>query len=118
MIDIPKFDFKAPEKHEDAMLVNEIDFMINNKSVSPFNAARFIVYPGQTSPLDKHLVKETWFIISGEGELTYDGEMKCKALPDDVFYFDSYKSHSIKNTGTENLVVFTIWWDANKDNNE
>ena len=115
MTEIPKLKFKTPELYDNAMVVDEIDYVLDNQSVSPFKASRFLVYPGQISPLDKHQVRETWFISSGKGELIYNESVKCEVSPGDVYYFDSNKSHQLRNTGDEDLVVFAVWWDANKN---
>jgi mannose-6-phosphate isomerase-like protein (cupin superfamily) len=76
---------------------------------APFKAARFTVDPGASSAIDAHAVHETWFIVSGEGELVYDG----RAYPlktHDFFRFRPPLPHQVHNRGAEPIVIFSTWW--------
>ncbi len=107
----PKLSFLSPEIFGNAMVVDEIDFGHEaEQPIAPFKGSKFIVYPGETSPLDVHDVKECWFIASGTGIVTYEGEKKETVKQGDVLCFDSQQSHEIFNNGSENLQIFSVWW--------
>ncbi len=111
MNQIPSLSFLPPELFDNAMVVDEIDFDHDKKEpMTPFKGSKFIVYPNETSPLDVHDVKECWFIASGSGIVTYDGESTQAIKPGDVLLFNSQQSHQVFNNGTENLMVFSVWW--------
>ncbi len=111
MSQLPHLPFLPPETFEDTMVVDEIDFGHEAKQpVAPFKGAKFIIYPCQTSPLDIHDVAECWFVASGCGVITYNGEQKNIVKPGDVLYFKPQQSHAVWNNGTENLLIFSIWW--------
>ncbi len=111
MNQMPVRSFLPPELYDDAMVVDEIDFgHSTGKPLAPFKGSRFIVYPNETSPIDIHDVKECWFIASGTGVVKYDGESTREVKPGDVLLFSSQQSHEVFNNGSENLVVFSVWW--------
>lgn len=108
--DTVKLPFRPPVFEEDAMKVDEIDFSAVNCGSMPFRASRFEVYPGKKSPPDQHEVTECWFIAKGIGELEHDGQNRTNVKAGDVLYFNSYQSHTINNTGEDNLIIYSIWW--------
>ncbi len=111
MNNLPRLSFLSPEIFGHAMVVDEIDLGHESEQpVAPFKGSKFIVYPNETSPLDIHDVKECWFIASGSGIVTYNGDRKEAVKPGDVLFFDSQQSHEVFNNGTENLLVFSVWW--------
>ncbi len=61
--------------------------------------------PGASVGYHRHDgTEEVYFILSGEGLYTEDGE-ECRALPGDVFLCREGKSHGIINTGNDKLVM-------------
>lgn len=111
MPQLPRLSFLPPEIFDNAMVVDEIDFgHIAQQPIAPFKGSKFIVYPGQTSPLDVHDVIECWFVASGSGIVTYGGIQKEMIKPGDVLYFQPQQSHEVWNNGTENLLIFSVWW--------
>lgn len=111
MNQLPHLSFLTPEIIEDLMVVDEIDFgQETGQPLAPFKGSKFIVYPNHTSPLDIHDVKECWFVASGSGVVTYNDEKKIIIKPGDVLYFESQQSHDVYNNGTENLMIFSVWW--------
>ena len=107
---IPKLSFLPPELN-DTMVVDEIDLgHTGNEPIAPFNGSKWVVKPNESSPLDIHDVRECWFIASGTGILTYKDELKGEVKPGDVLYFNSQESHKVFNNGTEDLLVFSVWW--------
>ena len=105
-----RLPFMHPVFEGDAIKVDQIDFGAIDCSRMPFKASRFEVYPGKQTPLDQHEVVECWFIAKGVGELEYDGENRLNVKEGEVLYFNPYQSHTIINTGGENLVIYSIWW--------
>jgi mannose-6-phosphate isomerase-like protein (cupin superfamily) len=76
---------------------------------APFKAARFTVDPGASSEVDAHAVHETWFVVSGEGELVYDGR-SYQLKTHDFFRFQPPLPHQVHNRGSEPIVIFSTWW--------
>lgn len=108
---IPQLSFLEPEMEGQAMMVEEINLLHQTEQpLAPFKSSRFVVYPGQTSPVDLHDVKECWFIAAGKGIVTYDGAAEVPVKTGDVLFYDSRKSHSISNTGEQELLIFSVWW--------
>ncbi|MEL6862987.1 MAG: class I tRNA ligase family protein, partial [Bacteroidota bacterium] len=105
-----KLDFMAPWFEADAIKVEEVDLTQDKERFAPFKASRFEVFPGKTSPVDIHEVRECWFISEGQGSLIYNGEKLQEVKAGEVLYFDSHQSHAIENTGDSNLVIFSTWW--------
>lgn len=111
MNNLPALSFLPAEIYGDSMVVDEIDFVVQEgNTVAPFKGSKFIVYPGETSPLDLHEVKECWFVAAGTGVVNYCDETKTSVKQGDVLFFDSKKSHEVYNNGIENLLIFSVWW--------
>ena len=107
---IPKLSFLPPEIHE-TMVVDEIDLgHTADQAIAPFKGSKWVVKPNEWSPLDIHDVRECWFIASGTGIVTYKEEFKEAVKAGDVLYFNSQESHKVFNNGTEDLLVFSVWW--------
>lgn len=75
----------------------------------PFKYSRFLVSPGSTSRLDQHEVQEVWVILSGKGNLLFDGGA-FSVKPGDVVHFSSMRTHQVENEGTEDMEIFSFWW--------
>lgn len=107
----PKLSFLPEETFGNAMVVDEIDLGHESpKTLAPFKGSKFVVFPGATSPVDVHDVKECWFVAAGSGLVTYDGSYTEPVKTGDVLCFDSRQSHLVHNNGSENLMIFSIWW--------
>ncbi len=104
---IPKLGFLPTDDDYDGMAINQVDF-----NEMPFKSAIITIEPGATSPLDIHAVREYWVIVSGFGELEYDGAELVEVKLHDAFYFDSHKSHKLTNKSQEPLTLVSVWWDA------
>lgn len=76
----------------------------------PFKMSRFMLKPGARSPLDCHEDKEIWFIAAGKGELTRAGEEVMEISQGDIVELGSMVSHTLLNTGQDDLLVFSVWW--------
>jgi len=69
------------------------------------------VRPGETSTPHAHAEHEIFFVISGQGLLQHGDEEHP------VRYGSSAKmepgvTHSLTNTGEQDLVFISVWWDA------
>lgn len=76
---------------------------------SPLKASRFTIDPGSGTPEDQHAVHELWFIAQGTLDVHYDG-VRHTVTGGNVLYFTPWKKHYSRNTGTERVMVFSVWW--------
>jgi mannose-6-phosphate isomerase-like protein (cupin superfamily) len=67
-----------------------------------------VIYPGGSVPAHDHFTVETYTIIKGTGEMTVDGETKA-VEPGDCIYMASNQTHSLKNTGKEDLHMIFVY---------
>lgn len=100
--------FRAPQKWDTGLRVEEIDFA-SLRASTPFETSRFEVCVGGYSPPEKHVEREIWMIASGQGRLYYRGEI-LDVNAGDCLTFDPNTEHSVHNTGMEVLRIFSIWW--------
>ena len=64
---------------------------------------RIVVYPGKRLSLQKHQKRsEHWFVVSGQGIVTLDGQRLNKKCGESV-NIPCGSSHRIENTGTVDL---------------
>lgn len=75
----------------------------------PVGMARDTIAPGSSSVLDVHGEHETWCVVSGAGQLCYEGRWERIAVGD-VVYFQPFHSHVVHNDNDDPLVFLTIWW--------
>ena len=67
--------------------------------------------PGESSLPHSHDEKETFIIISGEGKLTVNDEVKKTIKKGDVLFFPPFTKHTVKNTASSGKLEFIcIWW--------
>ncbi|NMC32603.1 MAG: cupin domain-containing protein [Veillonellaceae bacterium] len=76
---------------------------------APLEAERFVmghvtIYPGGSVPLHSHEQEEVYFIAAGEGSITVNEEIQ-KVRTGDCIYIRPQKTHMLKNTTTENLIM-------------
>ena len=70
--------------------------------------AKNVLLPGASLGLHQHNGDfETYVILSGEGLLNDNGEMKS-VKPGDVIVTSNGEKHSLENTGTENLEFLAL----------
>jgi len=94
----------------DATEVYNFAKIFKEKQLSDVNLIRFIVNPNYLSTLDQHKVKEYWYLAKGNGLLYIDGR-EVEAKEGEVYFFDSFVTHQIKNTSTDSkLEILSIWW--------
>jgi mannose-6-phosphate isomerase-like protein (cupin superfamily) len=78
---------------------------------APVRMSRFELAPGASSPVDSHEERELWMIAQGTGLLTYREQTEVRVNAGEVVEFESKSSHTLMNTGTLPLVVFSVWWN-------
>ena len=66
------------------------------------------LHPGSAIGLHKQDVDEVYYVLSGKGELTLDGE-KHEIGPGTAILTRPGSSHSLKQTGTEDLVIIIAY---------
>jgi mannose-6-phosphate isomerase-like protein (cupin superfamily) len=76
---------------------------------APLEAERFVmghvtIYPGGSVPLHSHEQEEVYYIAAGEGSITVNEEIR-KVRTGDCIYIRPQKTHMLKNTTTENLIM-------------
>jgi quercetin dioxygenase-like cupin family protein len=67
-----------------------------------------VVYPGGGIPQHEHPTVESYTILKGEGEISVDGETQ-PVHAGDYIYIEKDKSHSLKNTGAEDMHVMFVY---------
>jgi mannose-6-phosphate isomerase-like protein (cupin superfamily) len=61
------------------------------------------------SIIESHKSREVWAIVKGEGTVHSQGQdYPCK--PGDVFFFDSFANHKVKNHSDHCMVLTSMWW--------
>jgi mannose-6-phosphate isomerase-like protein (cupin superfamily) len=76
---------------------------------APFEVARWTVGPGEANDLDTHVSREVWLVISGEGRVRW-ADQSDTITPGDAIAFDAGVAHQVRNTGSEPLRVFSVYW--------
>ena len=73
-----------------------------------YKVKRIVVYPGQRLSLQKHQKRaEHWFVVSGEGIVTLDGQRLNKKGGESV-KIPCGSAHRIENPGTDDLSFIEI----------
>ena len=73
-----------------------------------YKVKRIVVYPGQRLSLQKHQQRaEHWFVLSGEGIVTLDGERLNKKSGESV-EIPRGSVHRIENQGTADLSFIEV----------
>lgn len=104
-----RIDYQTPERYDSGMVVEEA--AVPGATRWPFTAARFEVPPGATTELDVHDVVELWMVRSGTGTVV-SGEETVDVSPGAMVYFASRVPHRITNTGSDQLRLFSVWWQG------
>nr|WP_166309277.1 cupin domain-containing protein [Bradyrhizobium sp. 2S1]MCK7664910.1 cupin domain-containing protein [Bradyrhizobium sp. 2S1] len=76
---------------------------------TPWGGAWATIAPGSASELYKHDEEEIAIIVSGEGQMRVDSEIR-KIKKGDLVYFQPYCEHVVTNTSPEALEVLFFWW--------
>jgi mannose-6-phosphate isomerase-like protein (cupin superfamily) len=77
----------------------------------PFRSSRFTIEPGGASPPDNHSVAEMWIVIEGAGDLRYESQ-SVAIETGDVFYFEPFQTHEVRNHSDSSLKILSFWWHA------
>ncbi|WP_062915132.1 cupin domain-containing protein [Paraburkholderia caribensis] len=80
-----------------------------------WGGAWMVIAPQSSSTPHDHDEEETFFVLSGNGEMTVDDETRVVG-PGDMIYLPRFSRHTLKNIATnEDLKILCIWWGAPKD---
>ncbi|MBN8942433.1 MAG: cupin domain-containing protein [Rhizobiales bacterium] len=109
MISGPLVSVHHVDDYSGGIQVKELDLEQAGERVTPFKASIITVPPGISTPVDQHDVRECWVVIAGQGELMTDG-VASPLEPGAVTYFASRCSHQVRNTGGDELKLFSAWW--------
>ena len=76
---------------------------------APLEAAGFVmghvtIYPEGSVPLHSHKQEEVYFIVSGEGSIVVDEEIR-NVRTGDCVYLSPNSSHLLKNTSKDDMVM-------------
>lgn len=105
-------EYQPPERYDSGMVVEEVAASATPGAQRwPFTAARFEVPPGATTELDVHDVAELWMVRSGSGTVI-SGDTTMDVTAGAMVHFASRVPHQVTNTGTEQLRVFSVWWQG------
>jgi quercetin dioxygenase-like cupin family protein len=102
--------FRETECVCDGMTLSLVDMARLRGGPAPVRMSRFELAPDARSPLDTHEDREMWMFAQGSGRLSYRGQPPVDVRAGDVVEFEAGSSHTLHNTGSEPLVVFSIWW--------
>ncbi|MFE2970164.1 cupin domain-containing protein [Streptomyces sp. NPDC059340] len=78
---------------------------------APFKASRWHLAPGELSNWDQHQVLEVWMVATGTGSVWRE-EQETPVQPGDVILMPSQVRHRLHNTGTNPMMLFSVWWPA------
>ena len=67
-----------------------------------------VIYPGGSVPEHEHETVESYTILSGEGEMTVDGET-CPVKTGDFIYLAAGQKHGLKNTGPGDMHMMFVY---------
>ena len=87
----------------------EFDLAQLDAEAAPFQAALLRVASQCNTPVDRHAVRECWYVATGTGTLSYDGG-QYPIQSQQLLFFESHHPHSVHNTGDEDLIIFSLWW--------
>ncbi|MBP6950847.1 MAG: cupin domain-containing protein [Alphaproteobacteria bacterium] len=91
-------------------LIRSLDVPI----AKPFQIDEITILENMSSPVDKHEVAELWSILSGTGDLTYDGKNYILKTGE-WFFFEPFKEHQVVNNYREDLRILSIYWKSTKE---
>ncbi|MFC5048203.1 cupin domain-containing protein [Aquimarina hainanensis] len=77
----------------------------------PVSSSIFIVPPKLNTPVDQHKVAEIWMIVGGKGEVIFE-DKKITLNRFDILYIESGEKHSVVNTGEEDLIITSLYWNV------
>lgn len=104
-------------KHEYGIQMRRV-YQVNEGPFNPpFGSAWAFIAPGEQSAPHAHDEDETFYIVKGSGLMTIDAEIQ-EVKAGDTVYIPANRNHVLRNTGTDELVFITVWWDVQPNNEE
>lgn len=111
---IRKFDRAQLDSEPDKVLFKDL-YPWDAIGETPFGASLALVEGGGSTMLHSHHPAETFFIFSGQGTMTCNGESSSVATGD-VIYLPPGSRHTLKNDSDQAPLMFlSVFWDAEAD---
>jgi mannose-6-phosphate isomerase-like protein (cupin superfamily) len=76
---------------------------------APFGTAWGYLKPGMQQKPERVEVSKLYFIVEGQAEMSIEDETS-PLKQGDLLHIPAGSMHSIRNSGTDDLVTFAIWW--------
>jgi len=104
-----KIDFSAIEASETVGFKGgEGSVSIQASDDGKVRIMRMCVHPNSSIGLHRHMGNaEVAFVVSGAGRETYEGEER-ELVPGNAIYCPEGHEHTIVNTGSEDLILFSV----------
>lgn len=74
---------------------------------APMKVARLVLHDGAAVGVHQHAYDEVYYVISGRAELSIDGQAHA-LVPGSALLIPAASAHSLRHTGTADLVVLAI----------
>jgi len=81
---------------------------------APFGTAWGCLKPGMQQEPESVNVSKLYFIVEGEAEMRIEDEIS-PLKRGDLVHIPAGSIHSIKNSGSEDLITFAMWWEPTKE---
>jgi len=81
---------------------------------APFGTAWGCLKPGMQQEPESVNVSKLYFIVEGEAEMRIEDEIS-PLKRGDLVHIPAGSVHSIKNSGSEDLITFAMWWEPIKE---
>ena len=69
-----------------------------------FVVGHVTIYPGGSVPMHSHQQEEVYYIVSGQGSIVVDKEIRNVQIGDCI-YLKPQSGHLLKNTSAENMIM-------------
>ncbi|MFH2113264.1 MAG: cupin domain-containing protein [Spirochaetota bacterium] len=102
--------WKEPRDHRQKPFERDIVplFGPEHRGVDVLNANIVSIPPGSGTNYHSHVIGELIFIVDGVAEILL-GDERFEVLPDSVFWAPEGAFHHVRNTGSGELKIFTVF---------
>jgi mannose-6-phosphate isomerase-like protein (cupin superfamily) len=100
-----------PDELPAGMISHLYEMPGGDRPVAPVEMSHWSLAPGADSGDDQHQVREIWLIAAGSGVMTCGGTT-IEVAAGDAVSIEPMRVHSLRNTGTGRIEVFSVWWAA------
>jgi methionyl-tRNA synthetase len=99
------FNIKAENSNTEMVNI----FPAYDSELPPFSSDCIVVPPNKKTKEHKHDERESFLILKGKGIIHCDGT-STDVEAGDIIHFRQFESHSLNNTGEEDLYFLTLYW--------